>query len=50
MKDSAYPSKELEAETTANCSKTSLRKCASWDLEGWPPEQGAQATLFLSTL
>lgn len=46
MKGSTYPFKKLEQQTTVNCWKTSLQKCANRNLEATQTKE--QMRLFLS--
>ena len=47
MKGSMYPFKKLEQQTSVNRSENIFAKVCR-NLEGWPPDQGADATLYLS--
>ena len=47
MKGSMYPFKKLEQQPSVNRSENIFAKVCR-NLEGWPPDQGADATLYLS--
>lgn len=48
MKGSVCPRKQLQQKPPRTVPTTSPQKCANWDLEGRPADQGARAAFLLS--